>query len=320
MSFISQIVDLFRSGGSGSSASPDRFGILTPLTETIDTVEKTQTYLKLFMTNNKVALVLRDRTHHVNSFPDKAKTAYQLYLKALSQHDLAMERQVPLNTAVVALEAIRGNLELIEDNFQKLFGETIKDPSAMRTSSLVVIGYIETASAFVNWITQLTNHLVPEQGETITPFVTKALLDNSENAGRFVSNNLGQWSPRYKGFLTFIGDMGKKGTDVVIKSGDNWLDSFVTEKQFSSTEQSLIIAGFSNPILSWATGRMVKRQEQIELETNRKNWIISKIAMEEAKMHGTDPSSPEYAKLKHAIEYYASQVSKQEQKIERLSR
>lgn len=318
MSFVQQIADLFRSRGSGASISSDRFDILTPLTETIDYLEKTKAYLKLFQTNTKIALLLKDKTIHANAYQDKAKAAYQLYIHALASHELSMERQVPLSSAQAAIDAILGNLELIEDHFQQFFGDAIKDPTSMRTSSLVVIGYIETAKAFGTWVTQLTNHFVPNDDGNITPFVTKELLDKAPIAGQFVSRNLGPWTPRYKGFLTLLSDLQKKGADVVIRSEDTWLDSFINDKQFSSTEQSLIVAGFNNPILSWATGRMVKQQEQLQLEQYRKDWLISKIAMEEYKTHGLDPASAEYAKLKKAIDYYSSQVSKQEYKIERL--
>jgi len=318
MGFIQQIADLFRSRGSDAVASSDRFGILTPLTETIDYLEKTKTYLRLFQSNTKIALLLKDKTVHHNAFQEKAKNAYQLYLRSLAPHDLAMEKQVGLSSAQAAIDSILGNLELIEDNFQKFFGDALKDPTTMRTSSLLVIGYIQTANAFGNWVMQLTNHFVPNDDSNITPFVTKELIENAPMAGQFVSHNLGNWTPRYKGFLTLINDLQKKGVDVVIRSDDIWLDSFISERQFSSTEQNLIIAGFNNPILSWATGRMVKQQEQLELAQYRKDWLISKIAMEEAKMHGVDQNSPDYAKLKRAIDYYSSMVSKQESKIERL--
>lgn len=316
MGFVQKIADLFRSGGGDTKL--DRFGILTPLTETIDYLEKTRTYLKLFQANTKISLILKDRTSHHNSFQDKAKTAYELYVHALAPHDVAMERQLALSSAQVAIDAILGNLELIEDNFQKFFGDAIKDPTSMRTSSLVVIGYIETANAFANWVTQLTNHFVPTDDSNITPFVTKELVDKAPMAGRFVSNNLGPWTPRYKGFMTLIADMQKKGTDVVIKSNDMWLDDFINEKQFSSNEQNLITAGFTSSILSWATSRMIKQQQELELAQYRKDWLISKIAMEESKTRGLDTNSPEYAKLKKAIDYYSSMVSKQEHKIERL--
>jgi hypothetical protein len=318
MGFIQQIADLFRSRGSDPVTSSDRFGILTPLTETIDYLEKTKTYLRLFQSNTKITFLLKDKTVHHNAFQDKAKNAYQLYLRSLAPHDLAMEKQVGLSSAQAAIDSILGNLELIEDNFQKFFGDALKDPTSMRTSSLLVIGYIQTANAFGNWVTQLTNHFVPDDDSNITPFVTKELIDKAPMAGQFVSHNLGPWTPRYKGFLTLLNDLQKKGVDVVIRSDDTWLDSFINERQFSSTEQNLIIAGFNNPILSWATGRMIKQQEQLELAQYRKDWLISKIAMEEAKMHGMNQTAAEYAKLKRAIDYYSSMVSKQESKIERL--
>lgn len=318
MSFIQQIADLFRSKGDTTQSSSDRFGVLTPLTNTIDYLEKTKVYLKLFQSNTKINLLLKDKTVHSNAFQDKAKNAYQLYLRSLAPHEVSMERQVALSSAQAAIDAILGNLELIEDHFQDFFGNALKDPTSMRTSSLVVIGYIETANAFGNWVVQLTNHFVPSDDSNITPFVTKNLIDNATMAGQFASRNLGQWTPRYKGFLTMLTDLNKKGADVVVRSDDVWLDSFVNEKQFSSTEQSLIIAGFNNPILSWATGRMIKQQEQLALMQYRKDWLISKIAMEESKLNGLDPLSPEYEKLKKAITYYSGEVSKQEYKIERL--
>lgn len=318
MSFVKKIADYFRAGGGESSKPVDRFNILSPIMASNEYVESTLKFVKLSMADPQIRTVLKRKDLTINSYPEKGKSAYQHFTKALSPHDQSMERQVPFSTILTALEAILGNLEIIEDNFQSIFGDSIKDAALTRSSSVIVVGYIETANAFCTWTNQLINHMTADNHTSIPPFDSKSLLTNAEQAGYFVTNNLGKWAPRYKGILSLVTDMKKKGTDVVISTGDTWIDSFVHDNQFDGTEQHLISAAFGNPILMYMSRRIVREQEAIADLESKKDWLISKIALAEARSHGLMEGSAEHKKLLHAIDFYANKMSKIQQQLERM--
>lgn len=320
MGIVKNITDFFRGHNEGTTKPIDRYGILSPLMATSEYVKAAKDYYKVLVSGNQVTQLLGGRIKGADIDQDKAIEAYKIYVKALPAHEQAMEKQSPLSTVLITLDTVSGNLELIEDHFQDLFGSLTEggDEAVVRSSALVVIGYLETADIFTTWLGQLSAHLVPEEIDTIPPYWTKGLLVNAKVAGEFVANNLNKWSPRYKGLLEEIKQMQRKGVDVSVKTGDNWMDEFVHDNQFSHTEQELMTAALRNPILMIASGNLARHQEKIELLTSRKDWLISKVALEEARLSGLDANSPEYKRLKKATDHYAALVTKYEQKIERM--
>lgn len=319
MGIVKSIADFFRSAHGVEAKPVDRYGVLSPLMATGDYVKAAQDYFKILISDKKIGQRLIGREAGDQHLA-KAIDAYKLYLHGLPAHDQAMERQVPLSTVLLALETISGNIELIEDHFNELFGALVSGSgeASIRSSSLVTIGYLETADAFTVWLGRFAAHLVFEDDATVSPFWTKEMLVNAQAMGEFVGNNLNKWSPRYKGLLEEIKAMQRKGSDVSIKTGEQYMDEFVHDNQFTNAEQVLMTASLRSPIMWLIDNRLAAHQQKLELLTTRKDWLISKIALEEARIHGMDPSSPDYKRLQKATDHYASLISKYEQKIERM--
>jgi hypothetical protein len=277
-------------------------------------------YLTLLKKDPLIFDLVSGRTKPVNKYQEKALVAYKDYVKTLSGHEQSLEKKDPLSSVLMTFENILKNIDQIEDNFSLLFKSMTGDNAdiTVRSSSLVVVGYLEAADNFSTWFGHLAAHLRANQDDLIPPYWTKELDNESKVSAKFASDTLNRWNPSHKGLIQEVLSMQKKGTDVAIKTGNTWLDEFIHDNQFSDTEQDLMSRALRNPIMMFASGHIERHQRKIDLLNSRKDWLVAKVAMEEAKLGGMGEDSPEYKKLKKAIDHYATLVTKYEQKIERM--
>jgi hypothetical protein len=325
MTFLSGIANAFRSASKDQKPErADHYGILSPLLATGELLATTQDLVKLISTpTGSVAPteVLKGRIKTTDKHVQKSVEAYQNYVKRLSPHEQQMERAQPLSSVVATTAAIRENLTQIEDNFQALFSglNSDKPEQNIKSSSLVVIGYLQKADTFCTWVSTLVEHLTSDAGDMIPPFRTREMLNKASGAAEFASMNLGKWSPKRGGFLTEVKVMQSKGADVPLQtSTGQWIDEYAHTSQFSADEQDLMTASLGNVMLMIINWGHMRTQAHIELLSARKEWLTAKIIQLQSKSRGMDVDSGEYQRLKKATEKYASIVSKYEQQIERM--
>ena len=174
-----------------------------------------------------------------------------------------------------------------------MFGGVIGgDENSIKSSSLIVLGYIEMVNDFMNWLSHLSAHAVDDT-DLIPPYWTNKLGANAKAMGSFVGNTLNKWNPKHKGLLETIVRVQTMGSDVTIKTGDHWMDDIVNDNQFTLDQQDLMSASIRNPVLRYIDRRIVQHQHKIELYSSRKDWLIAKVALEERRLAGLDPASPE---------------------------
>lgn len=318
MKLLDEIVGFFKS--APKDAPSDRYGILSPLLATGDYVNSTTDLVALFH-NSVYSDLLLGKTKAPNKLTERAVAGYNTYLKHLPSHDREREKQQPFSTIDAALQAISTNIVRIEDNFQNLFGTFDENhpEQSLKTSSMIVIGYLEKADGFATWLGNLVEHMTAKEGDMIPPFRTKELVEKAPEAAEFAGSNLNKWNPVHSGFLTEITDMQKKGIDVSIQSSDGtWLNDVVHDDQLGMTDKDLMVAALRSPITMIITKGLVRTQAKIDLLSSRKDWLTSKIVLEQSKLRGMDESSPEYKRIKKATDHYADLVSRYEQKIERM--
>lgn len=315
---LKAIADHLRAAPKNKSV--DRYNILSPLLATGDYITSTKEAFTLLRTSPYVA-VLTGRDKTTNKNVEKAVFAYKDYVKNLSSQEQTLEKAQPFASILLALESIAGNITAIEDNFQNLFGSvsTEAPETSLRSSSLVVIGYLEQANAFATWLGSLIEHMSAEVGDMIPPFHSKELLTKAAIMADFAVFNLHKWNYKTGGLLNDLKDMQRKGSDLTLQTKDgDWIDQFAHDSQFTPMEQELMTASMRSPIMIALTWSHVRLQDKIELLTSQKDWLTSKIILEQSKLRGMDPESPEYKRLKKATDRYSSMVSKYEQKIERM--
>lgn len=318
MSIVKSVADHFRSAPKNEGV--DRYGILSPLLATGDYITTTADLYNIFK-GSPYADLLNGKVKPANKHVEKAVEAYRDYVKGLPNHEQGIEKTHPFSTILLGLESISGNITQIEDNFQALFGNLASDKpeTTMRSSSLIVIGYLERADSFATWLSNLVEHMTASDGDMIPPFRTKEMLNKAAESSEFVSFNLHKWNYKSGSLLSEVKEMQAKGSDLSIQASNGaWIDEYAHDSQFSPMEKDLITASLRSPIMMAITRGHVKAQEKIDLLTGRKDWLTSKIVLETSKMRGMSESSPEYKQIKKATERYANIVSKYEQKIERI--
>jgi hypothetical protein len=318
MTMVKAVGDYFRTAMTADK--DDRYGILSPLIDTGDFVTTTADMFKVF-DGSVYADMVTGKTRPTNKHGEVAVKAYRAYCKDLPSQEQRLENARPFSTILQALESISGNISAIEDGFTSYFGSlsASKPESTLRASSLVVLGYLEHADNFATWLTNLVEHLTAMDGDLIPPFRTKELLNKSDAASEFATNNLHKWSYKSGGLLNDVRQMQSKGKDLSVQAQTGeWIDQYAHDEQFSAGEQELITASLRSLPMMAITRGVVKTQNRIDLLTTRKNWLTAKIVFEQSKLRGMDANSPEYKRLKKATDHYADLVSKYEQKIERM--
>ncbi len=318
MNIVKSIGDFFRSSPPSNTTPLDRYEILSPLLSVQEYVDKANMLMLLLTGSTTISDLCSGRKKTDSKVVNSGIEAYKDYVKGLSHHEQSIEKKSPFSTIISVLQASKNNLDQIENNFTQLFNiqNASIDETNLRSSSLVVIGYIETVSDFCTWVSSLARHLTADDHEMIPPFETKTLILKSGNFGSFASFTLSKWTGN--SIIDDVKSMQKKGSDVAIKTGDEWIDTFMHDAQFSPTEQDLMSASLRSPMMMRISSSIAHQQAKLDLLSNRKDWLIAKISLESEKMRGLDPSSHEYKKLKKATEYYSNLVSKFEQKIERM--
>lgn len=319
MGIVKMVADFFRSTDGKGIKPIEKYDIVKEISAVNDSVGYLQRYCALLAKDPAVTAVVTGQGK-TDTDGTKAASAYAIFVKALSPTERNHEKHETFSVINEALGNISANLTLIEDNFNALFGSTkTADESTLKTSSLIVVGYLEMASSFVSWFSHMAAHLTASDSTVlIPPYWTKEILDKAALMGEFVDNNLVRWRPAQKGLLNEIHDLQRKGADVVINTGVNWLDDFVQDNQFNDSEQTLMTAALRNPIMMVAAWQLVRYEKKLALLEARKNWLLSKVALEEAKLNRMeDTDSAEYQRLRKVVDNYAVLVSKYEQKIER---
>lgn len=316
MGILKNVTDFFRNA-TPVDGPIDKYGILAPLLAASEYVETTKKMMLLLRKDQPNLAILLGNAPAKTLHEEKAQIAYKAFLNALPGHDQSGEKSDPLSSILTSLDWITKNIESVEDNFSPLFGDIIHgDESAIRTSSLLVVGYLEQTNRFLNWLGILSAHVL-DDGDTIPPFWTKTLLEGAKPMSGFVANNLNKWYPKAGGLLSTVRHIQQTGADVAIKTGDSWMDDFIHDNQFTVSEQELLSASIAHPAMMFSRVYAARKESKIERDTARKDWLIAKIALEEAHLAGVDSSSLEYKRLKKARDHYVTVVTKYEQKIER---
>lgn len=315
MGIVKAVGDWFRS--SPKNEATDQYGILSPLLAASDYISTVSSMIKVI----KDTPHLKGSKKVPNTYVEKGVQAYKEYVKDLPSHEQSLEKSKPFSVILLTLESIAGNLTQIEDSFQLLFGAIAnnKPEQTLKTSSLIVIGYLEKTNNFVTWLSSLVEHLTVDASEMIPPFRSKELLSKAPEMAEFSAFNLNKWNNKKQGLITEIKEMQRKGSDLVVQTDSGqWIDEFASDAQFSPMEKDLITASLRSPIMIALTWGQVRAKDKIDLLTSRKDWLTSKIVLEQSKLRGMDIDSPDYKRLKKATDHYADLVSRYEQKIERM--
>lgn len=315
MGIVKAVADFFKS--SPKNEATDHYGILSPLLATSDYISTVSSMIKII----KDTPYLKGSVKAPNKYVENGIQAYKEYVKDLPSYEQSLEKSKPFSTILLTLESITGNLTQVEDSFQMLFGvdKNSKPEQTLRSSSLVVIGYLEKTNSFITWLSSLVEHLTVTDNEMIPPFRTKELLAKTTEMVEFSTFNLHKWHYKKQGLLSEIKEMQRKGSDLSVQADNGqWIDEFAHDTQFSPMEKDLITASLRSPIMIALTWGQVKAKDKIDLLTSRKDWLTSKIVLEQSKLRGMDVDSPEFKRLKKATDHYADLVSRYEQKIERM--
>jgi hypothetical protein len=318
MSIVKSIGDFFRSSHKDPNAKVDQYDILSPLMSVQEYANKSLELISLVNSNELVQGLLKGTVTTDNKNKVAAVKAYKDFLDGLPYSYRSYDNE-SLKGLVDVSQSIIKNLDLVEKFFPQLFDlkNSNIDEANIKTSSLVVIGYLEQANEFFNWTSSFIRHLTDDDNEMIPPFETKSLILKASKMGQFGGFNLTNWNGSTDSIINDIRHMQKKGVDVAIKSGDTWLDAFMNDNQFSPSEADLMTAALSNPIMMVVRANMSYHKWLMDLRTSRRDWLVAKIALETKKMRGLDRTTPEYKKLEKATEHYADLISKYEQRIAR---
>jgi len=319
MSIVKSIGDAFRASNKDKPNKVDQYDILSPLMGVQDYATTGLDLIKLMAQSTNMVGILTGGISSTDKGQVAAASAYKEFIKGIPHQYVSKEREVPLYSLIASIESVVKNIGLVETNFPALFDvkNNELDESNIRSSSLVVIGYLETANDFITWAGSLIRHATEADYDLIPPFETKSLLLKADKFGQFAGFNLTNWNGNNESIITDIKKMQRKGIDVAIKSGDVWIDTSVSDAQFTPMETDLLSASMRSPILMFIDANIRIHQWLMELRTSRKEWLIAKINLETQKMRGLDPTSPEYKKLTKAIDHYSNLVSQYQQKIER---
>lgn len=322
MNIVKGIADFFRNRevAGNKDLAIDKYEILSPLLSVQEYVSRVGNLVNLLVSNKTTIAALNNNKPNTVTNMNNGVHIYHEYLNGLSATNRTSEKSNPLSTIVATLTIASKNLDIIENNFTHIFDskDSVIDETNLRSSSLLIIGYIETVNDFCSWVASLSRHITADTDEHIPPFETKSATINGEKFGSFADYNIFKWSMSNDTILSDIKNMQKKGADVVIKNGDVWIDTFVNDRSFSDTENDLMNASLRSPTMMKISATIAYQQSKLDLLTHRKEWLIAKVALETEKMRGLNPDSQEYKKLRKATEHYANLVSKYEQKIERM--
>ena len=319
MSIVKTIGDFFRSAPKDKPTTIDRYEILSPLMSAQEYAQRSLELVTLLQSDTEVMDILSKKVSSKNKHVETGVLAYQSYVKDLDHNGKKFESKKPLESVTETLTSILTNLNHVENHFPSIFGGNTGDidEENIRTSSLIIIGYIEVISEYCTWIGTLIRHITADEHDLIPPFETKSLTVNTKRMAEFSDFNLGAWNGAHDGILTAIHDMQKKGADVAIKSGDTWIDQFVHDAQYSHMEQTMLHASLRHPVMMLITAAGLWQQYWVDLNTSRKDWLVAKIALETERLRGMDTDSAEYKKLRKATDKYAELAAKYEQKIAR---
>lgn len=322
MGLLKSIGDFWRNlnieAEKASLKTADRYGVVSAIATAGDNIASVKTLVKLLSRQDKLAFLTIKNHAFANDFEKHAATAYEVYLRYLGYAFSAREHGAPFSTVIKALDTIAANLDQVENNVVGLLNPTHASEESIRLSSLIVVGYIERANTLVAWLSQFAAHVTTEGQETVTPFWTNNMISNASVVGAFVGDNLSRWSVSSGGLMKDIKTMQKQGLDAQLKKNETWFDDVYHDAQFSSSQKDLMNASLRNPFLMLGDRFLEKRRQEIELLTTRRNWLIAKVALEEARLGGISESSPEYLKLRKVVDNYTSLITQYEQKIERL--
>lgn len=262
----------------------------------------------------------------INLTPGKIKRnseagkAYNTMISQLPTVYRAQEGKKALNGVIAALDAVLTNLRAIEVDFNQLFGGTLGEDRILeiRTSTLMALGYIEQVNTTNQFIGTLIESMTATHAELVPPYWLKTMNQEAKQVGEFLSLNLDRWYPKHGGLIGDIKNLQKKGSDVLVQTGSTYIDDYIHDNAFSDGQGTLMNAALRNPFLMFASGQTAREAAKIELYIARKDWLVSKVAVAEAKLRGETENSLEYQRLEKVASNYMDLVNKYEQKIERM--
>lgn len=318
MDIVTSIGNFFRAAVNNKTNPIDRYDILSPLISVQEYVERTRDLVGIMEKNPRIVDLIKNPKLATNTNIANTLKSYEEFVKALPHQFQRSEMTVPFSVIHLGLNSINNNLEMVETQFPSLFGgnDAKIDETNLRTSSLIIIGYIETVSDFCTWLGSFIRLLTADDHDLIPPFEAKSVSLKASKFGSFIGFNLIQWNGGNHGILSTIKSMQKKGADVVIKTEDAWIDTFIHDNQFSPIEKELMGASIRTGMMLVNLISNIKSY-RLEFLTAQKQWLVAKIALETGNLSGMDPNTAEYKKLLKATEYYANAAAALQQKIER---
>lgn len=313
MGIISTITDFFR---SAPEKSIDRYGLLKPIVQRQEFISKVTELVKLYMADRSAMDLLTGNRKAYSRSEEKAVEAYRIFVRSTSTIVSQNEKNKTFSGIHDALERLSIELGNVEEQFTDLFGHGTHELNTenLRISALVLLGFLEVVGEFGSWVIQLINHI---DNDSATPFQTKKMV---AMAGEFddILRITQHTTKSHSAVVDYLHNLQRKGSDVTIRSDNEWLSTFVDDKQFASNELSMINNAMRNPILMIMTGRQNIASFFLEMYEARQEWLTAKIALESNKLRGLDPSSAEYMKMEKVVSKYADLVTQYEQKIERI--
>lgn len=322
MGFLKDIADAFVKAKANAAQrkqdNANRYNIMAPL---LATESEVAAALDLIRTMNRSGAFtyLSGKSGGEASGPKfEAYKAYHEFLRQIGSNLKTMEYARPFEAVNRTLQTIQFNLNAIQDNFVPLMGSFNKDLDGARISSFVVLGYIQAATTYATWVSQMAAHISPDDDSGVAPFWTKQIHTGALAAAQFSIDNFVRWSQPKGGLIGDLRLIQKQGLDATIASGGKTIDSFMNDSMFAPAHQTILKAGARSPVMMWMTRSDRSFLDDLEAIEAKRQWLISKVAIEEAKAAGMDPNSAEYKKLRKAIDFYANEINKKSQKLERM--
>ena len=321
MGFLTSITDFFKSKPASEARQADKYGVLDPLMSTIELVRSTKDYVANFNSlqiKSQFNLLTARASASQNRFVKLSNQTYLVYLKALDSGTTPLAARSPGEHLAVVLEKIALNLEDIERHHVRNLQDATVSVETLNLSSLVLLGYIKKSADYATWVMLLLAALYAEDeaSDRFTPHQMELLTTGAVDNGRFASLNALRWG-HPGGLVNDVATLKKRGLDVAVKNGDIWLDELVDDRSLTAPEQMMITAGFVNPIGVIGSASASVGSWYVALLNSRREWIVTRMTIVQAKSRGLDETSPEYQALRKTLAKYADQITKLERQIAR---
>jgi hypothetical protein len=296
-------------------AKYQKYGVSQELVGLADLAESVSLAIDQLQSDPTVRAALLSATRAHSTRTDAAPNLYFKYVKYLGGGIRNNELREPLSTLEDATKVAIANMKDVERNFTALLDSLFTTDAEFRTSSLIVLGYLDQTRMFLEWVSKLYGVLTTPDTGSISKYTLSWLEDSAEKVSAYVTSNLTTWTAG--GILKAVRRLQQRGLDVPVVTGDQYIDDYVEQNQFTAPELQLMGSSMFSPIMA-VHNHILEFQDYLhKVDLARRDWLRAKIDYESRRIRGMDPQSPEAVKLHRVIDNYANMLSKYEQAVER---